>query len=375
MALVGWLTLWQGQRADTERVLQDCIVAYTDDPEIWRNWRRNPHVDHGLPAPLEFVWGQELMVMHRDPASITVLARAREKSLDRGSEAMGRLLEAMAAGFFGTVEQALTLARRNVDDFAAAGALWLKSWAEMIWALALTKHGDPTTALSVGHAALTQLVAVRDHWGAALAVHIRCWSLARIIADSIAGGTDKSRLIALATETARLVGGAKTLRAEVGTNIEELGPFADETDKAIEIARGVLGTDAFAAMEKEGAVLRPEKGEVQRLALGTLSMGRPVTGGNARTGTRHRWNELARAEQEVAVFAAAGLTNTAIAVRRGSSCRIVDAQMAGIFHKLMVTSRKDIVPFVPAGMIDEVRPRMEHRQRHSGEQQYRSRRG
>ncbi|WP_218002413.1 ATP-binding protein [Nocardia brevicatena] len=378
MALIGWLALWQGQRADTERILQDCIAACTDDPAIRRDWRRNPDIDLGLPAPFELVWGQELMVMHRDPASITVLARAREKSRDlgdRGAEAMGRLLEAMATGFFGSAEQALTLARRNVDDFAAAGALWLKSWAEMILALALTKHGDPTTALSVGRTALTHLVSVRDHWGAALAVHIRCWSLARIITDSIAaGGTDKDGLVALATETARLVGGARALRAEVGTNIEGLGPFADETDKAIDTARGVLGPEAFAAIEKEGVALRPEKGEVQRLALGTLPMGRTPAGGNARTGTRHRWDELTRAEQEVATFAAAGWTNTAIAVRRGSSGRTVDAQMAAIFHKLMITSRKEIVPFVPEGMIDEVRPRTEHRQRHSGERHYRSRR-
>lgn len=379
MALIGWLALWQGQRADTERLLQDCIDAYTDDPEIRRNWRRNPDVDHGLPAPFEFVWGQELMVMHRDPVSIIVLARAREKSRalgDPGSEAMGKLLEAMAAGFFGSAEQALALARRNVDDFAAAGALWLKSWAEMLWALALTKHGDPTTALSVGHSALTHLVSVRDHWGATLAVHIRCWSLARIITDSIAtGGADKNRLVTLATETARLVGGARTLRAEVGTNIEELGPFADETDKAIDIARGVLGAGAFAAIEKEGAALRPEKGEVQRLALGTLPMGRPRTGGHARIGSRHLWDELTRAEQEVATYAAAGWTNTAIAVRRGSSYRTVDAQMASIFHKLMITSRKDIVPFVPEGRIDEVRPRTEYRQRHSKERHHRSRQG
>lgn len=358
MALIGWVAMWQGQHADTERMLEECVATCTGDPEIRQNWRQSPEVDLGFPAAVDFVWGQELMLVHGDAASITALARAREKSRstgDSGGEAMGGLIEAMAASFFGTAEQALEIAQRNVDNFTAAGAQWLKSWAELMRALALTKHGDPTAALSVGRQALAHLVSIRDPWGAAWAVHVRSWALAQIITDSIAaGGAGADEFVAMATETARLLGGARTLRAELGTDIEALRPFADETNKAINVARSVLGPDAFAAAEEEGSLLRSELHEVQRLALGTLPMNRVPTDNTARTGTT-RWDDLTRSEQEVATFAAAGWTNTAIAAQRGTSFRTVDTQMTAIFQKLMITSREDIIRFVPKDLIAQVR--------------------
>ncbi|MFE2961049.1 LuxR C-terminal-related transcriptional regulator [Nocardia tengchongensis] len=58
--------------------------------------------------------------------------------------------------------------------------------------------------------------------------------------------------------------------------------------------------------------------------------------------------ELTAAEQGVAVLAAAGLINAAIAGRRGTSTRTADAQLASILSKLTITSRKDILPLLPA---------------------------
>lgn len=379
MALIGWVAMWQGQYADTERMLEECVATCTTDPAIRQNWRQTPEVDLDFPAAVDFVWGQELMLVHRDAASITLLARAREKSRDigdRGGEAMGGLIEAMAASFFGTAEQALQIAQRNVDNFTAAGAQWLTSWAELMRALALTKHGDPTAALSVGRRALAHLVSIRDPWGAAWAVHVRYWALAQIITDSIAaGGTDQDELVALATETARLVGGAKTLRAELGTDIEALRPFADETDKAIDVARSVLGPETFIAAEQEGALLRSELNEVHQLALGTLPIDRMPAGNTARTGTPLRWDELTRSEHEVATFAAAGWTNTAIATHRGTSVRTVDTQMTAILQKLMITSREDIIWRVPEGLVDQVRQQSARRVDRSSERPPRPRRG
>ncbi|MEV6326086.1 LuxR C-terminal-related transcriptional regulator [Nocardia sp. NPDC051787] len=351
MALIGWVAMWQGQHEETERMLEECVTACTTDPAVRQNWRQTPEVDLDLPAVVEFVWGQELMLVHGDPASITVLARAREKSHnvgDRGGEAMAGLIEAMAASFFGTAEQAAEIAQRNVTNSTAAEAHWLKSWTELMWALALTKHGDPTAALSVGRRSLAHLVSIRDPWGAAWAVHVRYWALAQIITDSIAAGdTDTDEIVALATETARLAGGARTLRTELGTDIEALRPFADEANRAIDVARSVLGPEAFAAAEKEGSLLRSESNEVQRLALGQLPMDRVPAVDTGHTCGLSRWDELTRAEQEVATFAAAGWTNSAIAAHRGTSFRTVDTQMTAIFQKLMITSRKDIIRFVP----------------------------
>ncbi|WP_228002885.1 helix-turn-helix transcriptional regulator [Nocardia australiensis] len=67
------------------------------------------------------------------------------------------------------------------------------------------------------------------------------------------------------------------------------------------------------------------------------------------------WNELSRAERDVAVFAAAGWPNSAIAIRRRSSIRTVDAQVATIRQKLMISSRNDIVRYIPEELAERVR--------------------
>ena len=82
--------------------------------------------------------------------------------------------------------------------------------------------------------------------------------------------------------------------------IENLGPFADETSTAEKVAREVLGQQTYADVEKRGSRLFPERSELQRLALGTLSIDasavdHPATNGHieladfveGRTGSRH----------------------------------------------------------------------------------------
>jgi DNA-binding CsgD family transcriptional regulator len=52
--------------------------------------------------------------------------------------------------------------------------------------------------------------------------------------------------------------------------------------------------------------------------------------------------DLSRAEREVAKLAAAGLTNAAIAMRRGTAVRTVANQMASILLKLRAGSRYEV---------------------------------
>ncbi|MEU0499664.1 AAA family ATPase [Nocardia sp. NPDC005998] len=371
MALSGWLALLQGRNDDAERMLEECAAACIDDPKIRQNWRQAPEADIGLPAHVEVLWGVELMAAHRDPSAITVLARAREKFHalgDLGGEARSEWHEALAASFVGSAQQALEINRRGLDHANASGDRWTITWAEMAWAIALTKHGDPTEALALGRATLARQEAASDHWGAALAVFIRIWSLAQSITNSIAaGGTDQAELRALATETAQLAGGVTTLRAGSGIYFGDLGLYADETKKAIDVARSVLTPDAFAAAYRQGSLLRPDLREVQRLALGTLSIGRLAMDHPARKNTPARWGELSAAEEQVATLAAAGWTNSAIAARRGNSGRTIDAQMAAIFQKLTITSREDIIGFVPRDQIDEVRKEAARRPRRTAQ--------
>ncbi|WP_433492573.1 helix-turn-helix transcriptional regulator [Nocardia grenadensis] len=190
---------------------------------------------------------------------------------------------------------------------------------------------------------------MRDRWSAVWAVHIQAWTLARLVAAD-----DEPDVTARARDIARLLGGGATLREGLGVDIVHLGPFATETEFAADTARRILNDDAFAEAEREGTLLRPELGEVTQLALGNLSMDKLPVEHPIRRSRPSPWQQLSTAEQEVAVLAAAGWTNTAIAVRRGSSSKTVDAQMASVLHKLMIGSRAAIRSLVPDDRQDQV---------------------
>ncbi|WP_435593428.1 hypothetical protein [Nocardia sp. bgisy118] len=355
MALIGWISMCQGVHDDATRMLDECVATCVPDPATRSEWREHPERDFDLPAIVEFARGSELMLVCVDVRAIPVLARARTKFAaqgDRGGAAMSELFEALAAAFLGTPTQALETARQHMKNAERSGARWATSWAELAWAIALTKHGDPNEALAVGRTTLTDQLAMRDQWGATWAIHLRAWSLARLITDAADKRSDV--VTGWARDIARLVGGAARLRHKLGVDIGNLRPFATETDAAVAAAREVLGASAFTVAEREGALLRPELGEVAQLALGRLSLDRLPVDHPVRRERPSRWQELSTAEQDVAVLAAAGWTNTAIAARRGSSFKTVDAQMAAILHKLMIGSREDIRALVPADRRSQV---------------------
>jgi predicted ATPase/DNA-binding CsgD family transcriptional regulator len=349
MALIAWLLLVQGCSPDAEELLERCVAASDPDAALGGHWRDQPEALTGLPAVVDYAWGAELM-WARDPRAIAVFARAREKFhsiADYGTEAMSELLEAMAAGFFGSAEQAMRICQRHLERTTAAGAKMASAWAQLMLAIALTKHGDAgdaEEALRLGRAALGYQLPTGDPWGPNWVIHVRMWSLGRQIADqTAAGNTSRSNLVKLASEIAYLAGGVKTQRARLGVLIENMGPACDETSKAEQVARDVLGQETYAEVEKRGSGLFSERSELQRIASGTWSAS---TSSPART-SASGWQTLSAAEQEVAILAAAGWPNSAIGVRRGTATKTTDAQMSSIFQKLMITSRDDIVRFIP----------------------------
>jgi predicted ATPase/DNA-binding CsgD family transcriptional regulator len=358
MALLAWLVLIQGCPQDAEKLLERCVAACGVARE--GHWRDRPETDLGLPAVVDYAWAAELVLIHRDPRAIAVCARAREKFhsvADRGSEAMAELNEALAAGLYGSAEQAMSICQRHLEHTTAAGARTARAWAQMALAIALTKHGDAKEALRLGRAALVSQVPMADQWGATLAVHIRMWSLARLITDqNAAADTNRPMLVKLATEIAYLAGGVKTQGARLGMAIENLGQFSDETAAAEQVARDVLGQKTFADVESRGLRLSPERFEVQRIALGEL----PTEASPPAAKSASSWQTLSKAEQEVAMLAAAGWPNSAIGVRRGTATRTTDAQISSILQKLMITSREDIVRFVPPDLRNQVSAEHSH---------------
>jgi hypothetical protein len=281
LAQLVYITLLQGQREDAEQILDECIATCVPDHDTRANWRQSPEIDIGLPASAEFAWGAELFFGRSDPRAITVLTRAHDKADHIGNHGAAATCEMFAAGaaaLLGTSQQALDLARRHLDHATASEASLVRSWAEMVWAIALTRHGDPSEALTAAHTALAQQLAVGDQWGALWAVEIRVWALAQIIVSKAvtatisAAGTDSPTLTALATEAAQLAGGVKALRARLGVEVEGMGPVANEFDEAVAIVRQVLGNDAFIVAETQGSRLRPELAEVHQFALGALAI-------------------------------------------------------------------------------------------------------
>lgn len=354
MALLVWVILCQGETDDAEAMLECCLSVCLPDMDGKTNWRHTAEADTGLPAAVELAWGTELMLARRDPRAVTVLGRARAKFSrlgDVGGEAMSRMFEALAAGLLGDPGQALELSRANLEQVTASGATWLASWAQLNWSIALTKNGNPTEALLFQRRALTYQLSAGDQWTGLWAAQLRAWSLARIIDDFLTkGSARRTELVALATEVAQLSGGLEAQRQLLGIHIERMGPFADESERAVALAHKILGPEAHATAEAQGSRLRPETSEVQRLALGTFTLDKPS---DRMTGSH--WHRLTPTEQQVAILAAAGWTNSAIATRRGKSTRTIDAQLASAFQKLAISSRDDIIEHVPKDTIAQVR--------------------
>src|SRR5262249_58767155 len=116
--------------------------------------------------------------------------------------------------------------------------------------------------------------------------------------------------------------------------------------------------------KNRGPRLFSTRAELQRLAGGTLSKNPSTTDQPATTGTSS-WQILSKAEQEVALLAAAGWPNSAIAVRRGTSTKTTDAQISSIFQKLMINSREDIVGFIPQDLRSRISAERSHAPRRS----------
>ncbi|MBF6170432.1 ATP-binding protein [Nocardia blacklockiae] len=349
MALLVWIMLCQGETRDAETLLDDCVRACGAAPD--GDWRQTPETDLGLPAVVDFAWGVELMLARKQPVAVTVLERAREK-FDRAGNVSGAIpcqqFAALAAALLGPRDQACELVRRYLDRTAVVGVSWTRLWAQLTWSLTLTRLGRADEALAVQRSVLTHVLHTREQWAALWAVQFRAWSLARMITDRTGGGRAADRrTTAVALEIALLAGGTRTLRAGLGVDLAQLGPFDDLATEAVRLARDVLGESAFEAAERQGAALRPESHEVHRLALGALTVETAPAPVRGRHDLCPRWDDLTAAEKEVATLVAAGWTNSAIAARRGVSRRTVDAQMAAILHKLQIASRGHIGRFLP----------------------------
>ncbi|OBF74759.1 hypothetical protein A9X06_26450 [Mycobacterium sp. 852002-51759_SCH5129042] len=342
-AAMAWLAVRQGQSVETDRLLLKCVEASIAEPDR-QGWRESDD-DPGFPALVDLAWGTALFMADRDRRAVAVLLRASDKfeqAGNGGSQMMAEMFAGMAAATLGSPADALTIAARCLHHAQASGARWAVSWAELSWAVALTKNGDPAEAAEVLRRALACQCEVGDQWGAAWSVELLTWALAAAI-----NGRNPSDY-ALATDVAHLAGGVEKVRARLGIDIEAMGTFADESRKAEEVAKRVLGKK-FQDARSLGEELRPETFDVHRVAMGTLVM--PGTPG---TVVGEPFFTLTEVEREVAIYAAAGWNNARIAGMRRKSVRTIDSQIISILKKLNVDGRDGIIDHIPTRLLDAV---------------------
>ncbi|MFI9504222.1 ATP-binding protein [Nocardia sp. NPDC052566] len=347
MAVLAIVAQIQGDREGLTRLLEQCVDHYLAGlPESARpqNWRDTTDSDIGLPAVVEIAWGHEL-VIQRDPRAVTVLERGAAKCALLGDQ-LGAQYWDLSAGLWAALLWPQHPSRERAAQWTRTAphqSSWVTVWGQLKGAVALSKGGEPEAALEVQRTALVTLLKLPDVAAAIFATHSMTWSLAELI--TVLQGAehpDRNRITALAVENAQLLGATAKWRATLHLvyTATTMGPFYDETERAITLAREILGDNRYTEAESQGAQLRPEHHEVELFAAGMLSLA-PRRQAQFR-GESALWHLLTQAERDVATLAAGGLTNIDIAVRRGTSRKTVDAQLAAILQKLSISSRAHI---------------------------------
>ncbi|MBL1079762.1 hypothetical protein JK358_35710 [Nocardia sp. 2] len=358
-AMVGWTALWQGRQDYTNVLLDECVSACLPQTAHTCDWRSTARIDIGLPPAVEFTWGIELILVELDPNAVDVLARAHTKFQREGDEAGAKrseLYEALAGALFRPPRHALDTARRYLEQARATGTNEEIAWAELTWLIALTTHGDPREAERVGRALIADRLAAGDRWTAGMLVHYVMAAAARVLAEDLTTLTpDRNTLTTRALEIATLQGGLTTLHHALGFAVRRTPLIARETEHAITTATAVLGPAIYSEAARRGARMRPDHDELQRFVVGTLSLDDIAVAPTPAQQVPTRWQDLSRAESDCALLAAAGWSNSAIAQRRGTSIRTVEAQLAAIRQKLMITTRSDIIWHVPENLEDHIR--------------------
>ncbi|MDE1673361.1 ATP-binding protein [Nocardia gipuzkoensis] len=359
-ALLGWISLWQGRADHIPQLLADRATLPPDAGP------RYTDIDFGLPAPVEWMWGLELMLVRGDSRAITVLTRARRKFAEQGDRIGAErsdVFVAFCSALVGDRGQALENTARFLARSVSSGSTLSRAWAEIARAVALAKHGSAAEALTLTQGVLTRHRCEQDTWTASWAVGAHIVALAQVVVERAEGG-DRAAAADAATEIAYLIGGFKTRQRSMGIVVDRVPLVAAEIRRAVEVSRAVLGDRAYASAERRTR-LRPELDALWCPTADPASAARrpdrPVASRPVSRRPGSRWNDLSEAERDVAVFAAAGWPNSAIAGARRSSVRTVDAQVAAIRQKLMIASRADIAVHIPDELAARVRYESERR--------------
>ncbi|MGC5039141.1 BTAD domain-containing putative transcriptional regulator [Streptomyces sp. DT190] len=229
LAMKAWIALCQGDNPASERFLAECRAGARES------------ADGSPSAPLTYIEGAHAMLVRGDPASIPLLAVARDRfrALGQGGDAhMATMLWAMAEAFLGTRASASAARDVYVAEAEASGAEWARTWAQWCTGLVELRHGAAERALSPLRAALVRQRAIGDSWGPVWGLETLAWAVA-------ATGDG--------TRAAWLLGAAHRLRQDTGVALIGLRPFHEAHVAAEERVRALLGSAEYTAAWSRGA--------------------------------------------------------------------------------------------------------------------------
>lgn len=225
MAKWAFLPIIQGDRPAVPPLMAACRAAAGSQPS----------------APALYIEGAHALFHRGDPASITLLSRARTELLAHGrvrDAHMATMFWAMAAAFLGQRNTAFHARDVYIAEAEATGGEWAVSWAVWCAGLAELRHGEPADALVPLREALIRQQVIGDEWGPVWDVEALAWTTAAI-------GHHRHAAV--------LLGAAHRMRQETGVALIGLKPFQTAHMQTERLVQGGLAEKAYIEARRQGS--------------------------------------------------------------------------------------------------------------------------
>src|SRR4051794_4295819 len=310
--VAGWVNLIAGDHAAAERQLAECtaVAAALGDPAL------AAFADQQT-ALLRFSRGEAQTALELYERALAGHRRAGH----RLAELFTSFQLAMALAYAGELSRARTIYAEALRTSEARGERWVRAY--VLWVTGITewRAGDFETARAAARSALELQPEFRDHICAGVATELLGWI------DAAEGEF---------AHAARMIGAARAVWADVGTEIASFGSYLKaDSLAAVQATRTDLGDQRFDAIVARARRLSID--EAIALALDTPA---PVTT------DLDEPSPLTARELQIAALIAEGLSNKAIATSLVVSPRTVDGHLERIFRKLDLTSRAQLAAWV-----------------------------